>query len=435
MKVRRVILVCLALLLLGNAVVGYRAYSKDAKAGDTEKVFDDLAIMMQVLQLIRTNYVDAEQVSSDQLLTDAIIGMTASLDPFSEYMPPADLKHLNEQTQGSFGGVGIQVSMKNGFMTVITTIDDTPASRAGIMPNDQIVSVDGKDMTGVSSDGVLKLLRGEIGTKVTVGLKRQDVAEPIVVELLRARIPIHTVVNVHQIAGTKIGYIRVTEFSEPTPDALRKALQQLEGQRCTGLIIDLRNNPGGLLNSACEMCSMFLPEKKLIVSVEGRNPANNYKQFAIGGYKVADQIPVAILINGGSASAAEVMSSCLRDYRRAVLIGEKSFGKGSVQAVHNFPNGAGLKLTIAKYFTQSHTLIHGKGLQPDIVSVIDRDGYRKLYETTDQAKKDAIDLNIQAALKWFKDGAKIPEARAEPPAPAADKASRNKKKPPVKGKQ
>ena len=432
MKLRRILLLCLALLLIGNAVVGYRAYSKDAKATDTEKVFDDLAIMMQVLQLIRTNYVDAGEVTSDQLLTDAIIGMTASLDPFSEYMPPADLKHLNEQTQGSFGGVGIQVSMKNGFMTVVTTIDDTPASRAGIMPNDQIVSVDGKDMTGVSSDGVLKLLRGEIGTKVTVGLKRQDVAEPIVVELLRARIPIHTVVNVHQIAGTKIGYIRVTEFAEPTPRALRDALEKLEGQRCTGLVIDLRNNPGGLLNSASEMCSMFLPSGKMIVSVEGRNPANNYKTHSTDGYKVAETLPVAILINGGSASAAEIMASCLRDYRRAVLIGEKSFGKGSVQAVHNFPNGAGLKLTIAKYFTQSHTLIHGKGLQPDIVSAIDRAGYVKLYETTDQAKKDEIDLNIQAALKWFQEGAKIPEARPAPPAPA-DKASRKKKTPP-KGK-
>ncbi len=420
MKFRRYILVAVAVILMVNAAIGYHAYCKDAKASDTTSVLENLDLMMQVMQLIRNNYVDAEQLSTNQLLEDAIAGMTSSLDPFSEYMPPADLKNLNEETQGEFGGVGMVVSMKNGFMTVVSTIDGTPAARAGILANDQIVSIDGADLTGVSSDKVLQLLRGEVGTKVTVGIKRPDVAEIITVELIRAMIPVKSVVDTHVIDQTTIGYVRVTEFMAPTPEDFQAALKTLLEKKITGLIIDLRNNPGGLLDSAGKMCSMFIAPGNLIVSVEGRNPENNYKVLSKSGFQFPANIPIVVLINGGSASASEIMASCMKDYQRATILGEKSFGKGSVQSVHTFPNGAGLKLTIAKYFTRSRVPIHGKGLVPNVVSKMTRDDYKAIYEAENVAARDAIDPNLKHAVKLLQTPAEAPKA-----APAeADKAAK-----------
>ncbi len=408
MRLRRALYIAVAALLLLNGVYSYRAYCAPGKAGggggQAASVEEKLEILMQVMEMIRRNHIDGDKITDEQLLTDAIRGMTASLDPFSEYMPPKEYHDFSEDSSGAFGGIGIVLDYRpDGAVIVKHPIEDTPAARAGIQAGDQIVEIDGEALEPGPRQDVSLKLRGESGTQVEVGIRRGGAEEVIRYTLTRAEIAVSSVEDVHVIEGTRVGYVRVTEFTQTAPKDFEAALRRLEPQATEGLVIDLRFNPGGLLESARLMCSNFLPKDRLVVSVVGRHANETYESLSGGGYKFPAQVPVVILINGGSASAAEIMSSCLNDYDRAGLVGEKSYGKGSVQNVVSFPDGSGLKLTVNKYFTKSHREIHGVGIMPEMVKRLTRREYLRLDRIEDVAERDRQDSHLALALEYIRD--------------------------------
>ena len=412
MKFRTAFFSILAALLIGNAYWCFCAYSEEAEASNSAAVLEKLNLLIDVMQVLRENYVDEEAVVPDRMLENAIMGLANDLDPYTEYMPPADAAEFNRHFEAeSFGGVGLQITMKNGWVTVVNTIDGTPAARAGVLPNDQIVAIDGEDMAGKSTDEVVALLRGEEGTKVSVTFHRPEQEDEAdhTVELLRARIPITRVDNVHVIAGTTIGYFGFHEFSGDAPLEVENALRQLVEEQVTGVIIDLRQNPGGFVDHAVEICSMFLPDKSLVVSIEGRNPEANIQHFTTRKYHFPDKLPVVLLIDGGSASAAEILAQCLKDYGRVTLVGEKTFGKGIVQTSFEMPRGGMLKLTIAKYFTKSRTPIHRQGIEPDIKVKLTRQEHIMLYDTFNREEREKLDRCIQTAVAFIQGGCVLPE--------------------------
>ncbi|NLZ62285.1 MAG: S41 family peptidase [Lentisphaerae bacterium] len=401
MKRHQLPLLIFAALLLGNLLLGFRVYSAEAKAQGAEDILENIDMMMEVLQLIRKNYVDADQVKANELLQGAIAGMVMSLDPYSNFLPPSEMKQLMEETEGEFGGVGISVSFKDEQLVVVATIDGTPAHKAGILAGDVIVAVDGRRLIGTRLDEAVKMLRGPNGSKVTVTIQRPDVEEEFSLELTRAMIPLESVAGVKVLPDSSIGYLRLTQFMEPTAAELEKALKELEAKNISGLILDLRDNPGGLLGSAVDVCSYFLPPGQVVVSVEGRDAGQNYQEKSRDGYKFPQKCPLVLLINGGSASAAEITAGCLRDLNRAILLGDRTFGKGSVQNIHQLSQGFALKLTIAKYFTPSRRVIHNQGIEPDIKVTMTPEQYLQLIKTPEQ-ERYAIDPQLQRAAEVLK---------------------------------
>lgn len=418
MKLRTAFLSLLGALLLGNAIWCYCAYSKEAEASNSAEVLDKLNLLIDVMQILRENYVDEEAVTPDRLLENAIMGLAGELDPYTEYMPPEAAAEFTKHFEpSSFAGVGLQVTMKSGWVTVVNTIDGTPAARAGVLPNDQIIAIDGEDMSGRTTDEVVALLRGEVGTVVAVTFRRPDQEEEITIELVRAEIPLTRVDNVHIIAGTTIGYLGFHEFAGDAPQEFEKALRQLVEEQATGVIIDLRQNPGGFVDQAVEICSMFLPDKSLVCTIEGRNPETTVRHVTERRYHFPDNIPVVLLIDGGSASAAEILSQCLKDYDRVTLVGERTFGKGIVQTSFEMPRGGMLKLTIAKYFTKSRKPIHQKGIEPDIQIKLTREEHIQLYDTFNREEREKLDRCIQAAVAFIQGGCVLPEEPENPDGP------------------
>ena len=398
MKISRHISIVFVLVLLVNLGIGFRVYSKEAAADRSDQVLEQIDLLMEVLQLIRKNYVDADKVKADDLMHGAISGMVMSLDPYSNFLPPEDMQSLKEETEGEFGGVGISVSMENGFLTVISTIDGTPAHQAGILTGDRIVAVDNTRLENSSLDESVKLLRGPTGSKVVIYVIREGAEQELRFELTRALIPLESVSGVKVIPDTNIGYMRIIQFMEPTAEAVEKVLREFEAKKVSALVIDLRGNPGGLLSSAIEVCSFFLPPDQVIVSVEGRNKTADYQEKTRRGYKFPRKCPIIVLINGGSASAAEITAGCLRDLNRAVLLGEKTFGKGSVQTVHELPGGYALKLTVAKYYTPGRRVIHGEGIQPDITVAMSHEDYFRISRAAED-DKIKVDAQLNRAVE------------------------------------
>jgi carboxyl-terminal processing protease len=325
--------------------------------------------MREVLQMVHENYVDPKPVNYDQLAKLAIHGMVETLDPHSEFLESKDNRELEEDLSGEFGGIGVQVETRNGKVVVIAPIADTPGERAGILRGDEIVSIDGK-VVGRDGprDDVVNRLRGKPKTPVTVGLYRPSTQKKFELTLVREIIKVDSVRDV-RVIGDGVGYIQVTEFSEHTGEQFTKALNTLVQQRIDSLVIDLRNNPGGLLDAAVEVAEPFFRKGELIVYTQGRKPADRdeYKA-ATTGEPVA--LRIAVLINAGTASAAEVVTGALRDTARAVVVGERSFGKGSVQSIFKLKNGEGLRLTTAHYYTPSGLSIHEKGITPHVEVVM-----------------------------------------------------------------
>ena len=285
--------------------------------------------------------------------------------------------------------------------------------RNWLLPNDQIIAVDGESANGKTTDEIVALLRGEKDTTVSVTFHRPDQNEEITIELVRAEIPINRVDNVHVLPGTSIGYFAFHEFAGDCPQEFEKALRTLVEEQVTGVIIDLRQNPGGLVDHAVEICSMFLPDNSMVVSIEGRNPDTTITHYTNQHYHFPDRIPVVLLIDGGSASAAEILSQCLKDYDRVTLIGERTFGKGIVQTSFEMPRGGMLKLTIAKYFTKSRQPIHQQGIQPDIRVKLTRKEYIKLNGIFNREEREKQDRCIQTAIAFIEGGCILPETPAE----------------------
>ena len=330
-------------------------------AAKSDESYEGLKIFSDVIQLIEKEYVD--DVESKELIQKAIQGMVQSLDPHSSLLPPEAFEDLQIDTKGKFTGIGIHITMKDGFVTVISPIEDTPAYKAGIIAQDRIIKVDGNPVKDLRE--AVNMMRGPKGTQVSVTILREGEKEPLDFELVRDVIPIVSVKEVNLKPG--YGYIRLSQFSGSTTKELEAILQKMESAKVPmkGLILDLRNNGGGLLNQAIKVSDLFLEEGK-ILSIQGRNKKNT-KEYMATPDPVSRKYPIVVLINGGSASASEIVAGALQDQKRALILGTTSFGKGSVQTVETLRDGSGLKLTIARYYTPSGRSIQAKGIEPDIV--------------------------------------------------------------------
>ena len=305
--------------------------------------------------------------------------MVGSLDPHSEFMDAESYQQLQDDTEGQFGGLGLVVAMKNNFITVVAPMDDSPGFRAGILSGDRIVKIDGKSIDNLSLPEAVKQLRGQPGTQVRVTVQRPSSGQFKDYKLTRAVISMDMVKDINgkkifPLGADQIGYVRIAQFGDQTGDELDAALNRLKKQGMKALIIDLRWNPGGLLDEAVNVCGKFLPRGQLVVTTEGRDPAENSVRRADGHGDELHGMPVVVLANLGSASAAEIVTGCLQDLHRAYIVGEKTFGKGSVQNIFPLDDGSALKLTVAKYYTPSHKVIHEHGITPDsLVPMSDED--------------------------------------------------------------
>lgn len=367
----------LAGLLLVTTLAVSRLYSKEVdQSVEREEAYRNIATFTRVLEQIRAHYVDKDKVTYDLLIEGAIRGMMESLDEFSQYMDQEQYEEMQDDTKGQFGGLGIVISVKDNALTIVSPMEDTPGFRAGLLSDDRIMAIDGVSCEGISLSEAVKLLRGEPGTKVSLKVMRPKTQEVREYELERAEIKVASVKDTELMEGG-IGYIRVTQFNEPTAAALQEALEKLQGQGMQALILDLRNNPGGLLRSAIDVSQKFLPSRQVVVSTQGRKEIDQ-QLFRAGGKTRLLDVPMAVLVNGGSASASEIVAGALQDHKRAVLIGEKTFGKGSVQSILPLDEGTALRLTTAKYYTPSNRMIHQQGIEPDILVPMSPDTWRSL---------------------------------------------------------
>ena len=330
----------------------------------SNSMYEDLKVFTDVLSLIQKDYV--EETKSKDLVNGAIKGMLETLDPHSSYMPPNMFKEMQEETKGRFEGLGIEITLREGVLTVVSPIEDTPAFKAGILAGDQILKIDGESTKNFTLMDSVKRLRGPRGTKVTITIMREGLTKPKEFTLVRDVIPVRSVR--HELLEKNYGYIRLSQFQEKTDGEFEKAVKALEEESkgsLKGLVLDLRNNPGGLLDQAVKISDRFI-DSGLIVSVEGRKEDQKLKFYAHPDGSLA-RYPLVVLVNGGSASGAEIVAGAIQDHGRGILVGTQTFGKGSVQTIIPLKDGSGLRLTTARYYTPNGRSIQAKGIVPDIV--------------------------------------------------------------------
>ncbi|HXQ01677.1 MAG TPA: S41 family peptidase [Candidatus Udaeobacter sp.] len=377
------ILPLLACLLLGLLPAVFAQEEQPGKS-EEDNGYAQISIFAKALELIRQDYVDENKTSYHDLINAAMKGMLSSLDPHSQFMDPDDFRDMQDDTRSRFNGLGIEVSMKNGLPTVITAMEDTPAARAGILSGDQILRINGISTERMDLQDAINVLRGPAGAKLTLTLLRPSTKEIKEYTLQRAEIKIQSVKGARlldpELTGPyKIGYVRLVQFNEPTADELSKALDELQKQGMQALVLDLRNNPGGLLNSAVDVCAQFLPPNTKVVSTQGRVASQQHDYSTSGAKKERPSFPMVVLINEGSASGAEIVAGALKDLHRAVLVGETTFGKGSVQNVMQLPDGSAVRFTTAKYYTPSKQVIQGNGVAPNIRVAMTAEQERSLF--------------------------------------------------------
>lgn len=359
---KRLVLLASAAFVAAFLVVGGIRH-KCAAEGTND--YESIEMFTDVLSIVKKSYV--EEVDTKKLIYGAINGMLASLDPHSSFMPPETYKEMKIETKGTFGGIGIEISIKDGILTVISPIEDTPAFRAGIKAGDQILKIDDKYTKDLTITDAVKRMRGLKGTKVTLTIMREGFDKAKEFPLVRDVIQVKSVK--YKTLDDGFGYVRIAQFQEKTADDLEKALTALHSDNngaLRGLVIDLRNDPGGLLDQAVRVSEEFIDEGKMIVYTEGREKDAKMTFTSRKGHK-EPHYPIVVLINSGSASASEIVAGALQDHKRAVIMGTQSFGKGSVQTIIPLSDNSGLRLTTARYFTPSGRSIQAKGITPDIV--------------------------------------------------------------------
>ena len=361
------------------------AFAQDGTRADTYRL---LNLFSDVFERVRADYV--EPVKDRDLVENAISGMLTGLDPHSSYMNAKAYQEMQEQTSGAFGGLGMEVTAEAGFIKVISPIDDTPAARAGIKAGDLILALDGQSVQGLSLNEAVEKMHGATNTKIKLTLKREGVDKPLEVSLTREVITIQVVKS--RLEGSDVGYIRITSFSEQTDPGLRRAFADLKaksGGKMRGLVLDLRNNPGGLLDQAISVSDDFIKNGE-IVSTRARHAEDSQRWNAHDG-DITGGMPLVVLMNGGSASASEIVGGALQDHRRAIIVGTRSFGKGSVQTVIPLPgSGGAMRLTTARYYTPSGRSIQGLGIVPDIEVAAARDEGPKFLPEREADLKGAI---------------------------------------------
>lgn len=342
---------------IGSLVLTERRLNAD------DELYRQLKPLTETLSYIQNQYVDEDKTKSKELVEGAIKGIMQTLDPYSQYMNKQEADDMKQDTVGAFGGLGIEISLRNKVLTVVSPIEDTPADKAGLKSGDNIVKINNESTDGLDLMDAVHKLRGVPGTKVTIQVYREGWTEAKDFTLTRAIIKIRSVRS-SMLDGGKIGYIRLTTFMGNSAEDFDKALLSVKAKGAKSLVIDVRNNPGGLLNAAAEICSNFVPVGKRIVSTEGRFKAKNISFDSEGG--IGFDGPIAVLVNAGSASASEILAGALQDHNLGVVVGVKTYGKGSVQTIFPLSDGGGLRLTTAKYMTPKGRALHGQGLEPDI---------------------------------------------------------------------
>lgn len=366
---RRLVFIFVAVALMANLVIGAIVYTNTLPVAQKDSPYPNLKLFSTVMEKVRQDYVDGDDLTYQDLVYGALKGMIGKLDPHSEFLDPEKYKELQTDTEGQFGGLGIIIQMRDNFVTVVAPLEDTPGFRAGILTGDRIVKIDGKSTENMSLPDAVKNLRGDPGTEVVVTILRPSSGQVKDYTLKRAVINIDMVKDINgkkefPLGGNKIGYIRIVQFGEKTSDDLETALRKLQSQGMQALILDLRWNPGGLLDQAVEVCQKFLPRGQLVVSTEGRKDSQKFAAHGRGDE--LKNMPMVVLVNLGSASASEIVAGCLQDLHRAIIVGETTFGKGSVQSIIPLDDGAALRLTTAKYYTPSHKVIHEVGITPNV---------------------------------------------------------------------
>jgi carboxyl-terminal processing protease len=361
----------------------------------SNNMYEDLKVFTDVIGLIQKDYV--EETNSKDLIQGAIKGMLETLDPHSAYMPPNMFKEMQEETRGRFEGLGIEITLKDGILTVVSPIEGTPAFKAGIVAGDQIVKIDGESTKNFTLVDSVKRLRGPRGTKVTITIMREGIPKPKDFTLVRDVIPVRSVR--YELLEKNYGYIRISQFQEKTDADFEKAMKTLEEETkgsLKGLVLDLRNNPGGLLDQAVKISDRFIGSG-VIVSIDGRREEAKQKWLAHPD-GAATQYPLIVLVNGGSASGAEIVAGAIQDHGRGILVGTQTFGKGSVQTIIPLKDGSGLRLTTARYYTPSGRSIQAKGIVPDILVKPSRPEEEKEKEKESVSPKFPAEKDLERHL-------------------------------------
>jgi carboxyl-terminal processing protease len=361
---KRILTILLGMVAGTLLALGVVQFSAIVGWGPSRETDETAQYIGEVLRLVEEHYVDEELTQPVDLTAAALEGLLSGLDPHSDFMRARDYTHLQEDLDSEFGGIGVQIERRDGQVLVIAPIAGTPGERAGILRGDRVVKVDGKSMRGESLERVVELMRGKPGTTVTVGFEREGTEAPIDLTLVREKIRVESVTDVAMVRDG-IGYLRLTQFAEPTAAELAAAIARLESEGIQALILDVRNNPGGLLSSVTAALEPFFAKGELLVYTEGRH-ARNREEFRSQSEIDPKTWPMAVLINAGSASAAEIMAGALKDTGKAVIVGERSFGKGSVQSVFRLRAGEAMRLTTARYYTPSGVTIHERGVEPQV---------------------------------------------------------------------
>ncbi len=359
-----------------------------------ENLYENLKVFTDAMSLIQAEYV--KEVPARDLIYGALKGMLASLDPHSQFLDPEAYKEVQVETKGKFGGVGIVITIKDDYLTVISPFEGTPAYKLGIKANDRIVKINGESTKGVTLSEAAQKLRGPKGTEVTITVMREGAPKLLDFNITRDIIKIESVRNVH-VEADGIGYIRLSEFQEGTSRDLEKALLTLKEQNIKALILDVRNNPGGLFDEAVEVADKFLPKGKMVVYIQGRDK-NVIRKYFTREDPILLDLPLVILINGGSASASEIVTAAVQDWKSGVILGEESFGKGSVQTIIPLKDGSALRLTTAKYFTPGGICIQDQKIQPDIVVKISEEDQVKLMQQAELSKDEREKLRKEGKL-------------------------------------
>ena len=382
---------CLLVILL-LVLPAQNLFAEEAAGDPKPDTYNKLKVFSEILSLIESNYV--ESVGSDTMIDGAIKGMVKSLDPHTSYLPPTSYKEMQVETTGKFGGLGIEISIRDGVLTVVSPIDDTPAFKVGIKAGDKIIKIEDESTLDMTLQDAVSRLRGETGSPINITIFRETFKAPKEFTIVRAIIKVRSVI--HKLYKKDIGYIKIRSFSKNTSVDLDKALGELEKKEISKLILDLRNNPGGLLNQAVEVTDRFLNRENLIVYTKGRSDEQNMR-FTSHDKVAGVAYPLIILVNSGSASASEIVAGALQDLNRAIILGTPTFGKGSVQTIIPLSDGSALRLTTARYYTPSGRVIQENGIEPDII--IEREIPEELEDDKEKEKESEEKTRLRRFLR------------------------------------